>query len=136
MLTIAYLRFITGWMGRIRSKITAWPGSAAASSKHSTGLRCSLLVSLPPVLLCYRKSRDGLISCFARTAVAATAVTVAMMFGLAIAARIHFAGSLPFWGVSLDRPSQSFRRRRGTGSSLEKRYSWPGQNRRYWDPPS
>jgi hypothetical protein len=108
--------------------LTAWPGSAVASSKHSTGLRCLRLVSLPPVLLYYRKSRDGLISCFARTA---TAATVAMMSGLAIAARIHFAGSLPFWGVSLDRPSQSFRRRRGTGSSPEERHSWPGQNRRY-----
>lgn len=111
--------------------LTAWPGSAVASSKHSTGLRCLRLVSLPPVLLYYRKSRDGLISCFARTAVAAIAATVAMMSGPAIAARIHFTGSLPFWGVSLDRPSQSFRRRRGTGSSPEERHSWSGQNRRY-----
>ena len=112
--------------------LTAWPGSAVVSSKHSTGLRCLRLVSLPPVLLYYRKNRDGLISWFARTAVAATATTtVAMMSGLAIAARIHFTGSLPFWGVSLDRPSQSFRRRRGTGSSPEERHSWPGRNRRY-----
>ena len=88
MLTIAYLQFINNWMRWLKRVITAWPGSAAASFGHSTGLRCWHSACLHPVLLCYRKS-DGLISCFVGTAIATVAATTLEGSELATVVQVH-----------------------------------------------